>query len=42
LNKVYFAENSFTNSNEIPKEWMEAFGVIEDFDTSEVNNEEIL
>ena len=37
LNKVYFADNNFTNSNPIPKEWMEAFGVNHDICIPEVD-----
>lgn len=27
INQIYFADKCFMNSNPMPKEWMEAFGV---------------
>jgi hypothetical protein len=34
---VHFVESAFTNSNELPKEWMEAFGASEELTDSEAN-----
>jgi hypothetical protein len=41
FNNILFADKDYTNSNPLPKEWMEAFGLNYEFSPKEVKYEDI-